>query len=87
MIAIDPLKHGVEHRSGPFDELINYLYNISGNLKRVRRIMGFKVPRPNSNRARIHYLFICYQYENRSPCNGFLISLTFIVIFTRFTTI
>ncbi|MCP9262184.1 hypothetical protein DINM_005472 [Dirofilaria immitis] len=33
MIEISLYKHGVEHRSGPFDEFINYLHNANNSLK------------------------------------------------------
>ncbi|CAG9538562.1 unnamed protein product [Cercopithifilaria johnstoni] len=70
MIAIDPYKNGIEHRSGPFDELISYLYNMSGNVEKIRRVMTFTVNVPDSNRMRVHYLFTCFQRENYEPCNG-----------------
>ncbi|VDK89269.1 unnamed protein product [Litomosoides sigmodontis] len=70
MIAINPRKHGIEHRSGPFDEIVNYLYNAIGTVGRMRRIMTFTVRQPHSNRSITRYLFTCFQRENHEPCNG-----------------
>ncbi|KAL3995300.1 hypothetical protein ACH3XW_25260 [Acanthocheilonema viteae] len=70
MVAIDPHKYGVEHRSGPFDELINYLYNVSGSVKMMRRMMTFTVYPRGTNHALTRYLFTCFQRENYKPCNG-----------------
>lgn len=72
MIAIDPYKYGVEHRSGPFDELISYLYNVSGSVIMIRRIMTFTVSLPGDDRTITRYLFTCFQRENYNPCNGFI---------------
>uniref|UniRef100_A0A0R3RJS1 Uncharacterized protein n=1 Tax=Elaeophora elaphi TaxID=1147741 RepID=A0A0R3RJS1_9BILA len=70
MIAVDPSKYGVEHRSGPFDELVNYLYNVSKSNKIIRRIMTFTVRQPGTSRSIVRYLFTCFQRENSEPCNG-----------------
>lgn len=72
MLAINPYKRGIEHRSGPFDEIVDYLYNTIGIVGRIRRIMTFKVNQPNTNRSTIRYLFTCFQRENFNPCNGFI---------------
>lgn len=71
MIAIDECKHGVEHRSGPFDELVNYFYNLSVGVEMMRRVMTFTVLHANHTTTTRH-LFTCYQRENYNPCNGFI---------------
>ncbi|VDM94429.1 unnamed protein product, partial [Onchocerca ochengi] len=70
MIAIDPRKNGVEHRSGPFDEFRNYLNNINGSVKRIRRIMTFGLLVRHANYTIIRHIFVCFQRENHDPCNG-----------------
>ncbi|KAM3718875.1 Methylenetetrahydrofolate--tRNA-(uracil-5-)-methyltransferase TrmFO [Dirofilaria immitis] len=70
MIEISLYKHGVEHRSGPFDEFINYLHNANVNVKRMRRRMIFKLFVLDTNYTITRYVFICFQRENYSPCNG-----------------
>ncbi|EFO13991.1 hypothetical protein LOAG_14535 [Loa loa] len=70
MIAIDRYKHGVEHRSGAFDELISYLYSVNGSVKMISRIMTFTVAQPGANGTTTRYLFTCFQRENYKPCNG-----------------
>ncbi|VDN82103.1 unnamed protein product [Brugia pahangi] len=70
MIAIDSYKHGIEHRSGPFDEIISYLYNVSKSVNIMRRIMTFTVLVPGTNYTTTRYLYTCYQRENYYPCNG-----------------
>uniref|UniRef100_A0A915PDX8 Uncharacterized protein n=1 Tax=Setaria digitata TaxID=48799 RepID=A0A915PDX8_9BILA len=73
MITINEYKHGIEHRSGSYDEVVDYVYAASEYVRIARRLMTFAIPVPNGNRNMTRYLFICYQRVNYEACNGFFL--------------